>query len=66
MLYQHPDGLPDTILSGLNSKVDQLLKVGVVVIIGGCGFILVTSSDVQHGAGTCGNSSPRAHWRIPL
>ena len=30
MLYQHPDGLPDTIRSGLNSKVDQLLKVGVV------------------------------------
>lgn len=30
MLYQHPDGLPDNIRSGLNSKVDQLLKVGVV------------------------------------
>lgn len=32
MLYQHPDGLPDTIRSGLNNKVDQLLKVGVASV----------------------------------
>jgi len=27
MMYNHPDGLPTTIRSGLNQKVDQLLKV---------------------------------------
>ena len=27
MMYNHPDGLPATIRSGLNQKVDQLLKV---------------------------------------
>ena len=34
MLSQHPDGLPDTIRSGINTKVDQLLKVGVAFLIG--------------------------------
>ena len=28
MLYQHTDGLPDNIRTGLNGKVDQLIKVG--------------------------------------
>ena len=30
MLYNHPDGLPETIRTGLNNKVNQLIKVGVV------------------------------------
>jgi hypothetical protein len=65
MLYQHPDGLPGTIRSGLNSKVDQLLKVGVFSLMRGCG-LTVRSPDVQYGAGPGGDAPPRGHWRLPL
>lgn len=43
MLYRHSDGLPDTIRSGLNNKVDQLLKVGLALCLVGVVFSLVMS-----------------------
>ena len=67
MLYQHPDGLPDTIRSGLNSKVDELIKVGVALCFRGSGHnTSVYSSALQQWAGQSGDTAPRPHWRVPL
>ena len=39
MLYNGPEGIPETIRSGLNKKVDQLLKVRGRVGVAGVGFV---------------------------
>ena len=36
MMYNHSDGLPETIRSGLNNKVDDLLKVSLCILGSAC------------------------------